>query len=676
MNYKHYFVVIFFITLLLPLHADDKQSRQAPLKPKYAQFLNDVNPLISNEEKDYFKKLNDSEKEQFITSFWNNLDPVPITPENEFKEAYYQRLEYVDTWYGRNSDRGRIYLMLGKPDSTESFLSQSGIYPVELWEYDKLAIDGLPNSMRLLFFKPYGVQDYRLYSPLFDGLQGLLIDKSLDTNSFSVKFAVLAALSMGLRTAIESISPGMNANTSELYVARLTMPFDTLKEQFSRKERAIVETQIVYNALTADMVAFSQVGASGNSMIHLGVMLPGSFLTYEKVNDTYYSRTDVSIQITDNKNRQIDQITDQINLSFSDQQWKEVNTLPVFYSISYVLLPGTYHITMLLRNFTTKQIGKIEKNLIIPDFINEEITATGLLLGYKATQLKEIADNQIPFVFSGIKFFPVTNARYTSLQKMHVYMELYFNGNEKPGVAEINYLISNGKKEIKLYESRTIKDFLIGSTLPIYKSIPLNELTPGNYSILATVSFGKEQKTAIARKTEFVITSEDITFKRVMAESSEKMTPFLTHVNLARQYLIQEKWQKAEEHLTIALDFNRDSFETRLLLTDSLLGAGKNDEALKILLPLNEQFKNTIYILTNLGRAYFQKADYKTALDYCLSAEKAGAKGNYFLLNYIGESYMKLGKKEEALNYFEASVRLNESQPGIVEMIRALKDHS
>jgi GWxTD domain-containing protein len=57
---------------------------------------------------------------EFMADFWKRLDPTPQTPENEFKDEYLTRFEYVKKRYpirrarGR-ADKARVYLLYGAP---------------------------------------------------------------------------------------------------------------------------------------------------------------------------------------------------------------------------------------------------------------------------------------------------------------------------------------------------------------------------------------------------------------------------------------------------------------------------------------------------------------------------------------------------------------------------------
>jgi len=648
--------ILLIINLMIASYLYGENEKE--LETRFKNFLSDVRYLISSEEKEYFLSLPDEQKDIFIKQFWEKLDPIPITPENEFKEEYYKRLEFVDKWYGRNTDRGRIYLLLGKPDSIESYNSAPGLYPLELWHYDNLNIEGLPHSLRLIFYKPYGVGEYRLYSPLIDGIRSLLINKSLDERALSTKFTLWESLSFDLRAAIESSSVGLNKNTSEMYLSRLNLPLNTIKKTFGAKERATVETQIVYGSFPAEFISFTNL-IDNNYITHISIEIPNSFITYEKVKENYYARVDVSIQITDKKNQQIDQINDQINLSFSEIQWEDVKGLPLFYSFAYLLLPGEYHLLALIRNFAKNEVGKIEKDIVVNEIANAEIDASGLILGYKANFIENKFNKLSAFVFRNFKFYPLSKNLYSSLQKMHLYMELYINKEELPfDQLEINYVIKNKEiEEVKLYEIKNIKNELIENrVIPIYKVISLDKLKKGSYLIEVIISGGNQE--LLRRKSEFFITDTLQNFKKIMAESTIEINAFYMHYNLAKQYFLKGDFEKAKYHSLIAMDIDKASLEAKLLHSEILISNKENNEAIKILEPLTMVYKNNKYLLLNLGRANFQENNFSIALKYFIEAEKAGESENYQLMNYIGESYLKLGNKQEALRYFKKSLEL------------------
>ncbi len=93
---------------------------------KYSDFYEKTRFIMLKNEIQIYKHLPDQEsREAFIEEFWKKRDPTPTTEVNENKMEYERRLAYVQRYFkeksehsrGWNSDRGRIYLLLGPPDS-------------------------------------------------------------------------------------------------------------------------------------------------------------------------------------------------------------------------------------------------------------------------------------------------------------------------------------------------------------------------------------------------------------------------------------------------------------------------------------------------------------------------------------------------------------------------------
>src|ERR1041384_5428880 len=105
----------------------NERKKKEELKSVYKNWMEqDVLYIITDEERKAFKALKtDEERDQFIENFWLRRDPDPDTPENEYKEQYFERIQYANEHYssgvpGWRTDRGRIYIMFGKPDELES----------------------------------------------------------------------------------------------------------------------------------------------------------------------------------------------------------------------------------------------------------------------------------------------------------------------------------------------------------------------------------------------------------------------------------------------------------------------------------------------------------------------------------------------------------------------------
>src|SRR5918995_970839 len=150
------------------------------LKKAYKDWLDkDVTYIITDEERKAFKKLaTDDERERFIEEFWRRRDPDPDTDENEFKEEYYERIAYANEHFasgipGWKTDRGRIWIMYGKPDERETHPmggaydrpsyhggGSTTTYPFEIWFYRYLP--GVGSGIGIEFVDPSGSGEYRI----------------------------------------------------------------------------------------------------------------------------------------------------------------------------------------------------------------------------------------------------------------------------------------------------------------------------------------------------------------------------------------------------------------------------------------------------------------------------------------------------------------------------------
>jgi GWxTD domain-containing protein len=168
-----------------PDSAVSKQRENEALAglPKIARFwlTEDVAFIIAPEERCAFLHLEtDKERDQFIEQFWSRRAPDPKSLDNSFKRAHYERIVIANQKFsnqlpGWKTDRGRIYVTFGPPDSIELHPSgektgrppEEGVeayqYAREAWHYRHL--DGVGENVELEFVDPSGSGDYRLSVP-------------------------------------------------------------------------------------------------------------------------------------------------------------------------------------------------------------------------------------------------------------------------------------------------------------------------------------------------------------------------------------------------------------------------------------------------------------------------------------------------------------------------------
>ncbi|MFQ6605146.1 MAG: GWxTD domain-containing protein [Fidelibacterota bacterium] len=155
--------------------SDDGKSdeSQSPLKIRQkgmSQYISDIssaleqmNYILTQEEKKKLKHVSDEEKEDMFFQFWVARDPTPNTPFNELMDEFFKRVSFANERFsgfqpGWKTDMGMIYILMGPPDEVERYNNPSGRNSYEVWYYHRL-------NEQFVFVDINGFGDYRLDKP-------------------------------------------------------------------------------------------------------------------------------------------------------------------------------------------------------------------------------------------------------------------------------------------------------------------------------------------------------------------------------------------------------------------------------------------------------------------------------------------------------------------------------
>jgi len=92
-----------------------------------------------------YRSLTADGKRRFLKQFWARRDPTPSTPDNPARDQFYRSVEYANQTFreggsaqlpGWNTDRGRIYLLNGRPDEKLEKRAASP-RPYEAWKFTR-----------------------------------------------------------------------------------------------------------------------------------------------------------------------------------------------------------------------------------------------------------------------------------------------------------------------------------------------------------------------------------------------------------------------------------------------------------------------------------------------------------------------------------------------------------
>jgi GWxTD domain-containing protein len=119
-------------------------------------FIDCLYPISTRLEEQFAKtQIKNGDKEtmkKYLYKFW--YDRNPIDPANDWYK-YFEKVQKVNQHYsstnkrGYNSDRGRVYLQYGPPNTITQQYNEPSSYPYEIWHYYNI---GNFNNKRFIFF--------------------------------------------------------------------------------------------------------------------------------------------------------------------------------------------------------------------------------------------------------------------------------------------------------------------------------------------------------------------------------------------------------------------------------------------------------------------------------------------------------------------------------------------
>ena len=657
---------------LLSLQGPSLSAREK-LDPKYEKWLKEeVNYLITDEEKEIFLDLKtDLERNIFIRNFWARFDPIPLTPVNEFKEEHYKRLAVAREKYGIFSDRGRIYTLLGSPNEIKSEHSGKYIFPCEIWTYYNLKTPGFPRSLRLIFYKQWGFGEFKLYSPLFDGLEYLVPHRHYDFKETRIKRLIINALGIEFFTATESVTPGYSKLESERVLSYLR-DSETFNE-LRRSPRPVVTTYVAYEKITFDLRDSFSLDAHGNYLYDVAISVLPEYLTFERSGEKYYGREDIYVTVTDGNKNVISQFNDRLSLELTEEEFETQKTYCLTYKFSETLIPGEYNLKILLRDFVTNRIGEKEIRVSLP----QEISNSKIILASKIEELhesdidREIFTERKPFVYDKFKIFPRISNTFNRDEDIYFYYQIYSIAKNAKEIILGYSILDSQNNVLKKDEERRMLP-LGREVMHVVNFFSPGELKNGKYQLLVNIYERDSEEPSIQQRMPFIISSKaappgEFSFENVHSLSQDHLNN-----NLGIQYLYQKNTIQAKKHFNIALSFSPGFIPAKINLAKCYTVEKNFSSALELLIPLLKENPESSEIYTMLGNIYYHQRDLTKAIAYLEKASEINFE-SIDILNFLGSVFLENGQKKKAKQIFEKSLEIKENQPLVKSILQQLR---
>ena len=488
--------------------------------PYYKRWVdNDVRWIITDEELSAFKKLaTNAERDQFIESFWQRRDPTPDTEENEYKEEHYRRIAYANEHFaagipGWRTDRGRMYIMYGKPDSIDAHPAggpylrpaeegggSTTTYPFEIWRYRYLG--GIGQEIEIEFVDTCGCGEYRM-----------TIDRSEKDALLHVPNAGLTDMeAMGMASkadrfrGMESLGKGFFNSDA----AQSTKQFDRL-ETFARLNRApevkfkdleaVVNTKIRYNLLPFDVrVDFVKITAD-TVLMPITVQVPNRELVFVNKDGVQRGVVNIFGRMTTLTGKVAQTFEDTLRLDVPAELLDKFVGNMALYWKALPVRPGRYRLDIVVKDVNGDKIGTFGQGIMVPEYSDDKLSASSLIL---ADVLEQVPSREVGtgnFVIGTCKVRPKvqpSNGKPASFkkdqnQKVNFWMQVYnlsVDEKTKKPSATVEYQIVNAttNQPVVDFTEKTEQMGNVGDQLTLQKSVPINNLGPGVYQVTIKVN--------------------------------------------------------------------------------------------------------------------------------------------------------------------------------------------
>lgn len=672
------------MTLGLIIQMSHVISDTKDLPSPYKKWLEEVVYIISPVEKEVFLKLDSNrERDQFIKAFWKQRDPTLNTEENEYKKEHYRRIEYANQNFGReipkpgwNTDRGRIYIILGEPDDIQTFDAKREIYPTELWFYQGMESKGLPQAFQLLFFQDKGHGEYKLYNPINHGPQSLLTSFEKDPADYMAAYEKIKNREPTLADASLTLIPGErpalygkpSLSSEHLLNEIESAPFKNVKEIYARKYleyKDTVEVEYSTNYIVNSSIVKTTKNQDGVNFIHYA--FEPERLSIDTYQGKYYTVLELYGSVTDMKDRLIHQFEKTIPLEFNEAQVNQIRNRPFNVLDIFPIIPGKFKLSILMKNKTSKEFTSLERTVFIPDQ-EKSIQMTPPMLAYGIKKTDEEKNLIRPFQIKDYQLYLPLNRVFVKDGLLVIAYQIHGLDDPEEQNFKLRYtFFKNGKKDIEF-----TKDILEYPERPVFiEKIDLRNFSPAHYRI--RVSFLEDRTEIVSSNEKF-----DVSYSKSVPRPwyytmrlSKKNDPGFWYA-LGLQHFYSGNLEKALPKIKKAYETNKDSEEIALNLARTYISTQNYKPVESILLPFIKKDKPSTYQTHFLlALAYKNSGQFEEAVRiYKKALSEYGASPE--LLNPLGDCLLQLEKKKEALDAWDKSLQINPDQPEIRQKINSI----
>jgi len=494
-----------------------KNSRglKQELSKTYKKWLDeDVRWIITDEERAAFKQLsNDEERDNFIEAFWQRRDPTPDTEENEFKEEHYRRIAYANEHFaagvpGWKTDRGRVYIVYGKPDETDSHPSggtyerpmeegggETSTFPFETWRYRY--IEGIGQEVIMEFVDTCMCGEYHMTidrsekdALLYTPNAGLTLYEQMGQSTKAQRFngSGLERLGKGPDSSMNEAKQFDRLEQYSKIMAPPPVKFTDLTEE--------VNSKVILNPMPFDVRSDFVKVTSDTVLVPVTIQMRNRDITF--VNKDGIQRGTVNIfgRLSTLTGKVVQTFEDTVQVDVPAELLPRTAENASVYWKALPLRAGRYKLYVAVKDVNGDRKGIWSRSIIVPEFSDDKLATSSLVVAdlMEPVPTKDIGTGS--FVIGTTKVRPRVGAadgkpamfKRDKDQKLNFWMQVYNLGvdekTHKPS-ATIEYNITNLATNKSVVQKTESTDTMgnLGDQVTLQKSITAANLQPGVYKI-------------------------------------------------------------------------------------------------------------------------------------------------------------------------------------------------
>ncbi len=404
----------------------------ARLEQKYREWLQAVEMIITNDERQVFLQIGDNyQKDKFIEAFWKRRSIDAHGLRTDFQRVYLQRIETAkEQFKNLNNDRAKVFVINGPPDAVIPIACEDIYVPIQIWFYER--IESLKSKVYLIFYQPYSVGEYKMWLPL-DG-QGVL---EVGGNSSAVGRMPGRRVDVTRCTEWRTLQQAIAYTTAVLGSGAMAMVgASKLFQPPSVETEGVDQILTMTTDLAAGSVPLGLVKLvrfpemrSNKIGVDLSLLVPRSDLKPRELGEEKFYNVDVIGEVVKG-----DRLIDNFKYRF-DIPTTEVNADKIPLTVRRYLYPGDYNLILKVSDGNQNAEGRITDKLKVPDQADPPSPAELAARTQGRAAVEKARETGL--VASAITLLPVAKEIVTGLQR--------FETKVAEGIRAVDFYLNGAK---------------------------------------------------------------------------------------------------------------------------------------------------------------------------------------------------------------------------------------